>query len=98
MRCSARSVISTLSPVSRIKLGMSMTDKGSVQCTSSRSPGFNGFSALRVFSAGSGHFNPVRSSLVVVMVLPLLHQIGIAEEADRRARLDSGDGFRQFDQ
>src|SRR6185369_1699580 len=67
MRLSARSVISTLSPVSRIKLGMSITDSGSVQCTSRKSPGATDFSALRVFNAGSGHLRPVRSSFVVVM-------------------------------
>ena len=33
MRASLRSVISTVSPVSRIRFGMSITDKGSVQCT-----------------------------------------------------------------
>jgi hypothetical protein len=44
-----------------------MTDSGSVQWTSRRSPGFKGFSALRVFSAGNGHLSPVRSSLVVAM-------------------------------
>ena len=63
----ARSVISTLSPVSRIRLGMSITDSGSVQRTSRKSPGFNAFNALRVFNAGNGHLRPVRSSLVVVM-------------------------------
>src|SRR3981081_3937459 len=31
------------------------------------SPGCSAFSAFRVFSAGNGHFRPVRSSLVVVM-------------------------------
>src|SRR4051812_30316025 len=67
MRRSARSVISTRSPVSRIRLGISITDSGSVQCTSSRSPGFNDFSALRVLRAGSGHLSPVKSSLVCVM-------------------------------
>src|SRR3954463_6493444 len=68
MRRSARSVISTLSPVSRIRLGMSITDSGSVQCTSRKSPGVTAFNALRVFSAGSGHFRPQRSSFVVVML------------------------------
>src|SRR3569833_1260006 len=67
MQVSLRSVISTWSPVSRIRLGISITDNGSVQCTSSRSPGLRGFSALRVFRAGSGHFNPARSSVIVVM-------------------------------
>ena len=43
---------------------MSITDSGSVQSTSSLSPGGNAFSALRVFSAGSGHFSPARSSFV----------------------------------
>src|SRR5206468_8254495 len=52
MRRSTCSVISTKSPVSRIRLGMSITANGSVQCTSSRSPGLRAFSALRVFSAG----------------------------------------------
>src|SRR4051794_38882752 len=69
MRRSACSVISTRSPVSRIRLGISITDSGSVQCTSSRSPGLSDFSALRVFSAGSGHLSPVRSSFVCAMAL-----------------------------
>src|SRR5689334_3100371 len=67
MRLSLRSVISTLSPVSRMRLGMSITDSGSVHSTSSRSPAESDFSALRVFSAGNGHFRPARSSFVVVM-------------------------------
>src|SRR5260370_32769752 len=66
-RRSARSVISTLSPVSWIRFGMSITDSGSVQCTSRKAPGVSAFSALRVFNAGNGHLRPVRSSLVVVM-------------------------------
>src|ERR1700751_1207283 len=67
IRFSSRCLISTLSPVSRIRFGMSITDNGSVQWTSRKSPAFTDFSALRVFSAGSGHFKPVRSSFVVVM-------------------------------
>src|SRR5229473_3022408 len=67
IRRSARWVISTLSPVSRIRFGMSITDSGSVQCTSNKAPGVSAFSALRVFNAGNGHLRPVRSSFVVLM-------------------------------
>src|SRR5262249_19476660 len=68
MRLSFRSDISTLSPVSRTRLGMSITDSGSVHSTSNRSPAASGLSALRVISAGNGHFRPARSSLVVVIL------------------------------
>src|SRR5438477_8560499 len=64
MRLSLRSVISTLSPVSRMRLGMSITDSGSVHNTSSRSPAASDFNAFRVFNAGNGHFRPARSSFV----------------------------------
>src|SRR3954471_13164905 len=74
MRWSVRSVISTRSPVSPIKAGISITDNGSVQCTSSTSPGCNDFSAFRVFSAGKGHFKPERSSFVVVISKHLQHE------------------------
>ena len=37
---------------------MSITDSGSVQSTSSLSPGGNVFSALRVFNAGKRTFQP----------------------------------------
>ena len=47
-----------------------ITDSGSVQTTSSLSPGGSVFSALRVFNAGSGHFSTARSSFVVVMRRP----------------------------
>src|SRR5262249_16610451 len=67
MRLSLRSVISTLSPVSRMRLGISITDSGSVHSTSNRSPAASDFSALRVFRGGNGHFRPARSSFVVVM-------------------------------
>ena len=50
-----------------IRWGMSIAASGSVQRTSSRSPGAIDFSAFRVRSAGRGHFSPVRSSLVRVM-------------------------------
>ena len=58
MRPWLRSVISTLSPVSRMRFGISITDSGSVQSTSSLSPGGNVFSALRVFNAGKRAFQP----------------------------------------
>ena len=58
-----------------------MTDNGSVHSTSRMSPGASDFNALRVFSAGSGHFRRLRSSLVghaqhggPRIVKPLLHQ------------------------
>src|SRR5580692_7793383 len=94
---SSRSVISTLSPVSRIRFGMSMTDNGSVQCTSRKWPGSIDFSALRVFSAGNGHLRPVRLSLVVVMRSGL-KQVGVAEKADAVAGLHLDDGFAEFHQ
>ena len=62
--CSPRSTASSLSPVRPTRWGMSIAASGSVQRTSRRSPGASDFSALRVFSAGSGHFSPDRSSLV----------------------------------
>src|ERR1700755_1915084 len=96
IRASLRSVISTLSPVSWIKLGISITESGSVQCTSSWSPAFRGLSALRVFSAGSGHLRPVRSSFVRVIQRPS-HQAGIVQKADALAGLDLGDVFAQLD-
>jgi hypothetical protein len=64
---SPRSIASIRSPVSVTRCGMSMAASGSVQRTSSRSPGAKDFKALRVFSAGSGHFSPDRSNLVIVM-------------------------------
>src|SRR6201999_758617 len=68
IRLSLRSVISTLSPVSRMRLGISITDRGSVQSTSSLSPAASDLSAFRVFKAGNGHFRPARSSFVVVVI------------------------------
>ena len=64
---SPRSMISNRSPIIPIKWGMSITASGSVQRTSSRSPGARDFKALRVLSAGRGHFSPDRSNLMVVM-------------------------------
>src|ERR1700758_4888905 len=67
MSRSPRSMISKRSPISPTKWGMSITASGSVQRTSSLSPGIKDFEALRVFSAGRGHFSPDRSNLMVVM-------------------------------
>jgi Major Facilitator Superfamily len=64
---SLRSMTSNLSPVAASKCGMSIAASGSVQRTSSRSPGAKDLKALRVLSAGSGHFSPDRSNLVMVM-------------------------------
>jgi hypothetical protein len=64
---SLRTMISKRSPVTPTKWGMSITASGSVQRTSSRSPGVKDFNALRVLSAGRGHFSPDRSNLVMVM-------------------------------
>jgi MobA-like NTP transferase domain len=64
---SPRSMISNRSPIIPTKWGMSITASGSVQRTSSRSPGAKDFKALRVLSAGRGHFSPDRSNLMVVM-------------------------------
>ena len=61
------SMISKRSPITPTKWGMSITASGSVQRTSSRSPGVKDFKALRVLSAGRGHFSPDRSNLVMVM-------------------------------
>src|SRR6476660_2724552 len=85
MRSWLRSVISTLSPVSRMRFGISITESGSVQSTSSLSPGGNVFSALRVFNAGSGHFSPARSSFVVVMGRPWRSGAGSSTHAAKRA-------------
>src|SRR5215213_2334928 len=46
---------------------MSIAAIGSVQVTTSRSPGASRPRALRVFKAGRGHFNPERSRTVSVM-------------------------------
>jgi hypothetical protein len=62
-----RTMFSMRSPVSLMRLGISMAASGSVQWTSSRSPGLILPSALRVFNAGKGHFNPVKSSWIVAM-------------------------------
>jgi hypothetical protein len=64
---SPRSIASNRSPVCVTRCGMSMAASGSVQRTSSRSPGAKDFKALRVFSAGRGHFSPDRSNLVMVI-------------------------------
>lgn len=92
----SRSVASRRSPVSLIRLGMSMAASGSVQRTSRRSPGLMPLSALRVFSAGKGHFNPVRSSCLVVMVA---HHGGPVTGRQRHglpaAANESGQGLRQ---
>ena len=64
---SPRSMISNRSPIAPTKWGMSITASGSVQRTSSLSPGAKDFKALRVLSAGRGHFSPDRSNLMVVM-------------------------------
>src|SRR6266404_6077548 len=88
-RRSARSVISTLSPVSWIRFGMSITDSGSVQCTSSKAPGVSAFSALRVFNAGNGHLRPVRSSLVVVMRPYMANATHIVNGHRRRGALQT---------
>src|SRR6266480_6136526 len=86
-RRSARSVISTLSQVSWIRFGMSITDSGSVQCTSRKAPGVSAFSALRVFNAGNGHLRPVRSSLVVVMRPYMANAIDIVNGHRRSTEL-----------
>ena len=64
---SPRSMISKRSPVTLTKCGMSIAASGSVQRTSSRSPGVKDFKALRTLSAGRGHFSPDRSNWVMVM-------------------------------
>ncbi len=64
---SPRSIASNRSPVTPTKCGMSITASGSVQRTSSRSPGAKDFKALCVLSAGRGHFSPDRSNLVTIM-------------------------------
>ena len=64
---SPRSIASNRSPVEATKCGMSIAASGSVQRTSSRSPGAKDFRALRVLSAGRGHFSPDRSNLATVM-------------------------------
>src|SRR5262245_25136009 len=106
MRPSLRSVISTLSPVSRMRLGISITDSGSVHSTSSRSPGKTDFSSFGVFSAGNGHFRPARSSFVVVMrsgwrtrlasSTRSIGQAGPGQEADDLAGRDLRDVLRKF--
>jgi hypothetical protein len=67
-----RAVISTLSPVSRIRFGMSITDSASVQCTS-RSPGVTDFNALHVLSDAQRRFAPTA---------------GLAGESARQGRFD----------
>lgn len=62
-----RSIFSNRSPNSPTKWGMSITASGSVQRTSSRSPGARDFKALLVLSAGRGHFSPDRSNLTVAI-------------------------------
>src|SRR5262245_27709024 len=106
MRLSLRSVISTLSPVSRMRLGMSITESGSVHSTSRRSPAASDFSALRVFNAGSGHFRPARSSFVVVMLSTWRERRGssttsvdearVGEKADGVAGRDLRDVLAEF--
>ena len=64
---SPRSMISKRSPVTPTKCGMSMTASGSVQRTSSRSPGVKDLKALRVLRTGRGHFSPDRSNLMMAM-------------------------------
>src|SRR6266404_4084193 len=108
MRPWLRSVISTLSPVSRMRFGISITDSGSVQSTSSLSPGGSVFSALRVFNAGKGHFSPARSSFVVVMFRPWrrgphrqrtsIDEGRIGQEADHLAGRHLRDVLAEFDQ
>jgi hypothetical protein len=66
MSRSPRSMVSNRSPVIPTKWGMSITASGSVQRTSSRSPRAKDFRALRVLSAGRGHFSPDRSNLMMV--------------------------------
>ena len=51
---------------------MSMAASGSVQWTWRKSPGASRKSALRVFRAGNGQFNPIRSSFVIAMVAALV--------------------------
>ena len=51
-------MISQRSPLTPTKWGISIIASGSVQRTSSRSPGAKDFRALRVLSAGRGHFSP----------------------------------------
>jgi hypothetical protein len=63
---SPRSMASNRSPVEASKWGMSIAASGSVQRTSSRSPGAKDFRALPVLSAGRGHFSPDRSNLAMV--------------------------------
>ncbi len=67
MSRSPRSMPSNRSPVAPTRWGMSIAASGSVQRTSSRSPGASDLRAFRVLSAGRGHFSPVRSSLVTAM-------------------------------
>src|SRR5580698_6225858 len=111
MRRSARSVISTLSPVSLISAGMSITDNGSVQCTSRKSPGGTVFSALRVFNAVKGHLSPLRSSFVVAISATwrtacgssiagnrLSDQAAVGEKPDGLAGFDPRDLLTEFDQ
>lgn len=64
---SLRSMRSKRSPLIPTRWGMSITASGSVQRTSSQLPGSRDFRALRVLSAGRGHFSPERSNLIVVM-------------------------------
>jgi len=55
------------------------------------SPGDSAFSALRVFKAGSGHFRPVRSSFVVVMLQPWRSRLASSTDVGKqRVGLTSG--------
>src|SRR2546422_850306 len=49
---------SILSPVSRIRFGMSIMVSGSVHSMTSTSPAASFDKSLRVLSVGSGHFSP----------------------------------------
>src|ERR1700693_3894088 len=62
---------STWSPVSRIRLGMSISASGSVHSTTRMSPAGSLDNALRARSAGSGHLSP-RRLMVVSAILCLL--------------------------
>src|SRR5262247_4669755 len=56
----SRALCSSTSPVSRTRFGISMADSGSVHSSTSASPADSFASALRAFSAGSGHLRPRR--------------------------------------
>src|SRR5262245_25501216 len=75
------------SPVSRMRLGISISTSGSVHSTVSRSPACSLVSALRVRSAGNGHLSPRRLMVVSAIMDSLPSPSGCSNQS---ARLDHG--------